>query len=117
LLIEGSTTVRASRRVTESKSNTKPSPAVALTRGHSPPAAARHLPQMVLATTVVVLLPLAASLTLRASGVISSPWLSVALTVALSLTASTAGSAYWRKRGDAGELVFSELLVWGWVRR
>ena len=34
----------------------------------------------------------------------------------MSLAASTAGSAYWRKRGDAGELLFSELLVWGWVR-
>lgn len=117
MLIEGSTTVRPSRRFTESESNTKPSPAVALTSGATLPTAARHLPQMLLATTVVVILPLAASLTLRASGLISSPWLSVALTVGLSLAASTAGSAFWRKRVDAGELVFSELLVWGWVRR
>jgi len=49
--------------------------------------------------------------------VISSPWVSVALTVGLSLAASSAGSAYWRERGGAGELLFSELLVWGWVRR
>ena len=85
--------------------------------GGATPVAARHLPQMVLATTLVALVPLAASFTLRALGVISSPWLSVALTVGLSLAASSAGSAYWRKRGGAGDLLFSELLVWGWVRR
>ena len=79
--------------------------------------AARHVPQMALVTAAVVLLPPATSLVLRATGVVSSPWLSVSLTVGLSLGASYTGSAYWRRRGGTGELLFSELLVWGWVRR
>ena len=48
---------------------------------------------------------------------VSSPWVSVALTVGLSLTASYVRSAYWRNRGGEGELLFSELLIWGWIRR
>ena len=116
LLIYGST-ASAPRRVAESESKTELSPTATLVSGAAAPAATRHLSQMVLATTAVVVLPLAASLALRASGLISSPWLSVALTVGLSLAASSAGSAYWRKRAGVGELLFSELLVWGWVRR
>ncbi|HEY4825989.1 MAG TPA: HD-GYP domain-containing protein [Solirubrobacteraceae bacterium] len=72
---------------------------------------------MLVATSVVAVMPLAVSLGLRASGVISSPWLSVSVAILLSLGASTAGSAYWRKHGNASEVLFSELLVWGWIRR
>jgi putative nucleotidyltransferase with HDIG domain len=80
------------------------------------PAPGRHLPHMLLATTVVAVLPLAASLALRASGRVSG-WVSVGLAVVMSLVASTAGSAYWRKRGGHGEVLFGELLIWGWIRR
>jgi putative nucleotidyltransferase with HDIG domain len=79
------------------------------------PASRRHLPQMVLATTVVAVLPLVVSLGLRASGVVSG-WVSVALAVIMSLACSTAGSAYWRKRGRNTEVLFGELLLWGWIR-
>jgi putative nucleotidyltransferase with HDIG domain len=72
---------------------------------------------MLVATALVAVMPLAVSLGLRASGVISSPWLSVSVAILLSLGASTAGSAYWRKHGNASEVLFSELLVWGWIRR
>jgi putative nucleotidyltransferase with HDIG domain len=71
---------------------------------------------MLFATTVVAVLPLAVSLALRASGAVSA-WVSVALAVGLSLGASSAGSLYWRKRGGHGEVLFSELLLWGWIRR
>ena len=81
------------------------------------PAPSRHLPQMVLATTLVAIFPLAISLALRASGVISSGWASVALAVALSCAASSAGSTYWRKRDRHDEVLFGELLLWGWIRR
>jgi putative nucleotidyltransferase with HDIG domain len=84
---------------------------------HLAPSPGRHLPHMLTATTIVAVLPLALSLGLRASGVISSGWLSVGLAVALSLAASSAGSAYWRKRSGNGEVVFGELLLWGWIRR
>ena len=72
---------------------------------------------MLLATTFVAVVPLTLSLGLRADGVISSSWLSVALAIALTLGASMAGSAYWRNHGTAGEVLFSELLLWGWIRR
>jgi hypothetical protein len=73
----------------------------------------RHLPQMLIATTIVAVVPLALSLALRISGVLSTGWVSVALAVALSRGASSAGSACWRKRGIPGEVLFSELLLWG----
>jgi uncharacterized membrane protein len=66
-----------------------------------------------LATTVVAVFPVTVSLALRAFNVISSPWLSMALAGALSFTAVFAGSVYWRERAGAGELLFSELLLWG----
>ena len=86
-------------------------------REHTVPSPTRHLSHMLMATTVVAVLPLVLSLALRASGVISSGWLSLGLAMALSLAASGAGSAYWRKRGAHGEVLFSDLLVWGWIRR
>ncbi len=75
----------------------------------------RHLPQMLLATTLVAVLPLAVSLALRATGLVSG-WVSVGLAVAMSLGCSTAGNAFWRKRGNHGEVLFGELLLWGWIR-
>jgi hypothetical protein len=75
------------------------SPASVLT-DYIAPAPARHLPHMLLATTLVAVLPLAVSLALRATGVISG-WVSVGLAVAMSMAASTAGSTYWRKRHGA----------------
>jgi HD domain len=79
------------------------------------PAPGRHLPHMLLATTLVAVLPLVVSLALRASGLVSG-WMSVGLAVIMSLGSSTAGSAYWRKRGRHSEVLFGELLLWGWIR-
>jgi len=79
------------------------------------PAPGRHLPHMLLATTLVAVLPLAVSLALRASGLVSA-WVSVGLAVAMSFACSSAGSAYWRKRGDHDEVLFGDLLLWGWIR-
>jgi HD-GYP domain-containing protein (c-di-GMP phosphodiesterase class II) len=79
--------------------------------------AMRDLPQVAAATTFVAVVPIAACVALRAFRLISSPWLSMALVVALSFAASAAGSAYWSQRRQAGELLFNELLLWGYVRR
>jgi putative nucleotidyltransferase with HDIG domain len=93
----------------------KPDPQVRIVSEYIAPTPGRHVPQMLLATTLVAVLPLVSSLVLRATGVISG-WASVGLAVALSLATSTAGSAFWRKRGGHGEVLFSELLLWGWLR-
>ncbi|MFL5865436.1 MAG: HD domain-containing phosphohydrolase [Solirubrobacteraceae bacterium] len=77
----------------------------------------RDLPRVVLTTVAVVVVPVLVAMTLRASAVISSPWLSMVLAGVLSLVASRIGSTYWRKRRGAGDLLFSDLLIWGWLRR
>ena len=79
--------------------------------------AKRYLPHAVLATALVALLPIAAVWSARAGHVISSPWACVGVTVALSLIASAAGSWYWKRRPGSGDVLFSDLLLWGWVRR
>jgi len=78
--------------------------------------ATRYLPQMALATSAVVVLPVVVVWLLIAGGVTSSPWLCVAFALGLSLAASALGSAYWKRRGQ-GEMLFSELLLWGWLYR
>jgi hypothetical protein len=77
----------------------------------------RYLPVVLGVTLVVAVVPVAASVALCALGVICSPWLSMALAGALSFVVSLGGGAYWRSRRGGGELLFSELLLWGWVRR
>jgi hypothetical protein len=69
------------------------------------------------ATLTVVVLPVAVVWMLRATGVITSLWVGMALAVALTLLATAAGNAYWKRRRKAGDVVFGDLLPWGWFRR
>jgi putative nucleotidyltransferase with HDIG domain len=86
-------------------------------RDYASASTVRYLPLVVGATVMVAVVPVAVSLSLRAFGVMSSPWLSMALAGALSFVASVSAGACWRKRNGQAELLFSELLLWGWVRR
>ena len=79
--------------------------------------ARRYFPQVIIATLFVALLPVAIVWLLRARGVISAVWLCVVLAIVLSLIASYLGSAYWTRRDPPEDVMFSELLLWGWVRR
>jgi putative nucleotidyltransferase with HDIG domain len=106
----------AGRSAPPVKLKTVRSVSAAVVSEHAALARAGYLPQMLVATTLVAVVPVLTSLTLRATGVITSVWLSLALTMSMSVAASTAGNAYWRKRGT-GEMLFSELLLWGWIRR
>ncbi len=81
------------------------------------PAASRFLPLVILVTALVVVMPAVAVWVLREEGVISSWWLCVVIAIALSLTISWLGSAYWKRGRHSGDLMFSELLLWGWLRR
>ena len=81
------------------------------------PSASRYLPLVILVTALVVVVPAVAVWVLREEGVISSWWLCVVIAVALSLTISWLGSAYWQRGRHSGDLMFSELLLWGWLRR
>jgi HD-GYP domain-containing protein (c-di-GMP phosphodiesterase class II) len=71
---------------------------------------------MAVATVVVMGLPAAIVGGLSALGVLNSLWAGIVLAVALSLAFSSAGSAYWRRHAR-GDVLFSDLLLWGWLRR
>ena len=71
---------------------------------------------MVVATAAVMVLPAVIVGALGALGVISSVWTGVALSALLALAATSLGSAYWRRR-TTGDALFSDLLLWGWLRR
>ncbi len=83
---------------------------------HNTSRAIQYLPQVALATTAVAVMPVVVVWWLHDSGVISSPWVSISLAIALSLVASVVGSAVWKRCGS-GDVFFSELLLWGWLHR
>jgi putative two-component system response regulator len=62
-------------------------------------------------------MPIAVVWWLRSRGAIASPWVGIVLAMALSLAASFVGSAYWKRRRGPRDLLFGELLLWGWLRR
>jgi hypothetical protein len=80
-------------------------------------ATVRYLPHMLLATAAVTVIPLAAVWTLRETGAVRSRWVCVPIAIGISLVLSALGSFYWKRRKPASELLFSELLAWGFVRR
>lgn len=77
----------------------------------------RNLRLAVAANFGVVILPAAAVWALSPGG---GPawWLgSVSLAVVGSVATASLGSALWRRRLPSSELVFSDLMLWGWMRR
>src|SRR4051794_41647322 len=71
---------------------------------------------MVAATVLVMVLPAAAVWALSAAGILSTLWAAVGVSAVLSLVATSAGSAYWRRQ-TTGDVLFSDLPLWGWMRR
>jgi HD domain len=84
-------------------------------RGTAPPF--RQWAQVATATVLVAVCPIAIVWWLRASGTISSAVIAVVIGMALSLGASHLGCAIWEKRPGSGDLLFSELMIWGFLRR
>ncbi len=69
------------------------------------------------ATLLVTGLPVAIVWWLRGSGAISSVVVCVALGMALSLCASQLGCFLWERRPASEDLLFSELMLWGFLHR
>ena len=69
------------------------------------------------ATSFVVILPTAFVWWLRSDGIIRSPLLTLVIALVATLAASRVGTAYWEKRTSPGDLLFGELLLWGFIRR
>src|SRR4051812_24428406 len=76
----------------------------------------RYLPQVALATFAVAGLPaLIASAAQAALGLPSLA--SILLAMLLSVVFARAGAALWMRRPGSRDIVFGDLMVWGWLRR
>jgi putative nucleotidyltransferase with HDIG domain len=76
-----------------------------------------HLPLVLVATAAVTAAPVAVAAAIvpsaRGGGLAGS----VVLAVALSILVAGVGSALWKRHPRAHELVFADLMLWGWLYR
>src|ERR1019366_2228427 len=86
-------------------------------RGQDTAPSIRQWGQVATATLLVAGCPVAIVWWLRASGTISSAVLAVVLGMGLSLCASYLGCVLWEKRPGSEDLLFSELMIWGFLHR
>jgi HD-GYP domain-containing protein (c-di-GMP phosphodiesterase class II) len=77
----------------------------------------RYLPQVAIATLLVAVFPVVVVSALRAGGLVQSFLLTGALAIVLSAGATWAGSTWWKRRPESRDMLFCDLMVWGWVRR
>lgn len=74
-----------------------------------------HFSHVVVATTVVGVFPLLAVYAFEAVTGATSVWIGAGIGVILSALLATGGAALWRRYGTSN-LVFSDLLIWGYLR-
>lgn len=95
----------------------RPAEKAPVSRDEAPTRLLRHLPLAVFATASVVVLPAA----LVAKFVSGGNWpltvISAALTIGASLAIASVETAIWTRRPGSRDLVFGELMLWGWLRR
>jgi HD-GYP domain-containing protein (c-di-GMP phosphodiesterase class II) len=77
----------------------------------------RQLAQVSLATLLVAGLPVAAVWWMRASGMVSSPAVGVGLGMGLSIAVSRVACLVWESHTGTEDLLFSELMIWGYLHR
>ncbi len=90
---------------------------MALTMPSARSSTKRFLPQALAATFVVMVLPALAVLAIDTT---NRPWLvvlTVILAMSLSMGAASAGAAIWKRRPGSKDIVFGDLMLWGWRRR
>jgi outer membrane biosynthesis protein TonB len=76
-----------------------------------------YWPYVLTATVSVVVVPLVGVSALEIWSGASSPVLSVITGIVLSLGISSLGSWLWARSPRSRDLVFGDLMLWGWVRR
>jgi len=76
-----------------------------------------YLPLVAAVTLLVAIMPVLLVWWLRASGLMTSFWAGAALGVTVALVTSYAGGAFWKTRTGSRDILFSELLLWGWLAR
>ncbi len=77
----------------------------------------RYLPHVIFTTFAVVVLPVFIVTLLRQRGLVDgiAPLLIAGL--ALSISFSSLGAAIWKTRPGSGDILFGDLIIWGFVRR
>jgi HD-GYP domain-containing protein (c-di-GMP phosphodiesterase class II) len=95
------------------------SPAEALARTSRPARLSprRHLVPVLLATAVVAVCPVALVWWLRETRLLVSPLAGLGVGIGLSLALAQLGSALWQRHRASRDLLFSELMLWGYLRR
>ena len=77
----------------------------------------RYLPQVLVATTAVMVVPILSVWMVRASGAMTSMLPLILLGTGISLALGWVGRWIWESRRGSGDLLFGELMVWGFIRR
>jgi putative nucleotidyltransferase with HDIG domain len=77
----------------------------------------RYLAHAVIATAFVLGLPAAVVWALTPAGSLTWSIVSVPVAMLLSVVVAGAGSAIWSRRPGSRDLIFADLMLWGWVRR
>ncbi len=76
-----------------------------------------YLPLALCATFLVMVCPVILVWWLRDSGAVTSVWVGIGIGVAVSFGASYVGAALWKTRTRSQDVLFGELMLWGWVQR
>jgi putative nucleotidyltransferase with HDIG domain len=77
----------------------------------------RELPAVLAATTLVSVLPAVVATRLLPSLSLASMVMSALLAVGLSAIAAHLGAALWSRKRGSRDVLFADLMAWGWVRR
>lgn len=77
----------------------------------------RYLPLAIATTSLVIAGPALAARAIAPGDGALSTVASAALAVAGSLTLAVAGAALWKRERRSRDVVFAELMLWGWARR
>ena len=77
----------------------------------------RFLPHSLVATFVVMILPSLMVTAIAPAGPPVVVLLSVGLAMGTSVTLAVLGAALWKRHPGSQDMVFGDLMVWGWLRR
>jgi HD-GYP domain-containing protein (c-di-GMP phosphodiesterase class II) len=72
---------------------------------------------MLLVTALVAVAPVLAALELEAANALTSPLEAIAAAAVIALLLHNLGARAWQRRSGTGDVLFGDLLIWGWVRR
>jgi putative nucleotidyltransferase with HDIG domain len=81
------------------------------------PSVERWLPLAIVATACVVVLPALAVWALVPPGDVAMLAVSLPLGMLLSVLVANLGTALWKRAPGSRDMVFADLMLWGWLRR